>query len=326
MIVEEKLAEILSEVLGVKKIGIQDNFFDFGGHSITAIKFIFLVNKVFNVSSKLRDLFEYLTIQEMAKKVDKLLAEKDRQFQGQEDIPSPIITLKKGNMPYSLFFIHPMGGAIFGFIPLSKHIKTDISIHAIQDPGIETGKHYFTNFDDWMDFYLDHIRKVQPQGPYLIGGASSGGNIAVELVRKLKEQGEEIISLLLLDSWAFYTDDFKDRQFFEDGLRVQHVLWEKAFREAEIKDVSSFFDLQWQRGQWLTNYKIQTIKEKVVLFKAKKHFDLFVTIEDSHNQWNVYTKNIIQVVSVAGDHLSMYQEPYVKDLAKKLDKVLSAVK
>ena len=48
--------------------------------------------------------------------------------------------------------------------------------------------------------YLALIRSAQPHGPYYLGGFSIGGALAFEVARRLKQAGEEIGLILLLDS------------------------------------------------------------------------------------------------------------------------------
>jgi thioesterase domain-containing protein len=50
--------------------------------------------------------------------------------------------------------------------------------------------------------YLDAVRSVQPRGPYLLGGWSLGGSAAFEMARQLTAQGDQVASLVLIDSPA----------------------------------------------------------------------------------------------------------------------------
>ena len=63
---EEILAEIWVEVLGVKKVGINDNFFQLGGHSLKAIQLISRIRQTFELEVTIRDLFSHPTVKELA--------------------------------------------------------------------------------------------------------------------------------------------------------------------------------------------------------------------------------------------------------------------
>jgi surfactin family lipopeptide synthetase C len=63
--VEERLAGIWSEVLEVERVGVYDNFFDLGGHSLLLTQLASRIRDTFKASIPLRTLFESLTIDEM---------------------------------------------------------------------------------------------------------------------------------------------------------------------------------------------------------------------------------------------------------------------
>ena len=69
---EEKLAEICAELLGVEKVGVYDSFFELGGHSLLATQFISRVREAFDVEVPLRALFEHPTVAELAERIERL--------------------------------------------------------------------------------------------------------------------------------------------------------------------------------------------------------------------------------------------------------------
>ena len=63
---EERIAEVWREVLGVDRVGVHDNFFDLGGHSIVAVRLISRLREVFGISLRLRTVFDGPTVGELA--------------------------------------------------------------------------------------------------------------------------------------------------------------------------------------------------------------------------------------------------------------------
>ncbi|MCP4215462.1 MAG: hypothetical protein GY765_12480, partial [bacterium] len=63
---EEKLTTIWQQVLGMKQIGISDNFFEIGGHSLKAINLISKIKKTFQVELPLPELFKKPYIKDQA--------------------------------------------------------------------------------------------------------------------------------------------------------------------------------------------------------------------------------------------------------------------
>lgn len=73
--VEQQLAQIWMDVLNVKDIGVNDSFFDLGGHSLSAVQVAFRVRQVFGIDFPLRMLFQAPTLADLAGKVEGMLVE-----------------------------------------------------------------------------------------------------------------------------------------------------------------------------------------------------------------------------------------------------------
>ncbi|OLT58219.1 non-ribosomal peptide synthetase [Moorena bouillonii] len=64
--IQKNLAEIWQEVLGIEKVGIHDNFFDLGGHSLMATQVVSRVRDTFNIELPITSIFEYSTIEQLS--------------------------------------------------------------------------------------------------------------------------------------------------------------------------------------------------------------------------------------------------------------------
>jgi acyl carrier protein len=73
--IEETLARIWRDVIGVRSVGIRDNFFDLGGHSVLVVQVLARVRAAFQVDLSLRDVFEKPTIAELGKVIEEKLIE-----------------------------------------------------------------------------------------------------------------------------------------------------------------------------------------------------------------------------------------------------------
>src|SRR5262249_60070425 len=67
--VEEAVAAVWSEVLGLERVGVHDSFFDLGGHSLLATQVLSRLRQLFSVDIPLRRLFEHPTIATLASSI-----------------------------------------------------------------------------------------------------------------------------------------------------------------------------------------------------------------------------------------------------------------
>jgi thioesterase domain-containing protein len=106
---------------------------------------------------------------------------------------------KAGSRP-PFFCVHPAGGDVLCFFPLARHLGADQPFYGFQARGLEDDGEPFATLEEMGAHYVAEIRRVQPGGPYRLGGWSFGGLAAFEMARQLVEQGEEVAFLAVLDT------------------------------------------------------------------------------------------------------------------------------
>jgi amino acid adenylation domain-containing protein len=200
---EKKLVEIWSEVLGVQAsvIGLDDNFFQLGGHSIKAFILALKINHVFHIYLPLVEVFKRSCIRRLAEfiaatsKQDSLLSIKD----------DNLVVLRKGSgtgEERNLFLVHGGSGEVEGYIGFCGHLDVEWNCWGLRADRLDNYTPQNLRIESVARKYIEKIKKVQPQGPYCIGGWSIGGTIAFEMVRQLEEVGEGIDFLALFDTAA----------------------------------------------------------------------------------------------------------------------------
>ncbi len=113
---------------------------------------------------------------------------------------APLVPIQvSGELP-PFFCIHPGGGDVLSYYSLAKHLGTDQPFYGIRSPGLTGGQEPFSSMEALTAHYLEAIQKVQPTGPYHLGGHSLGGVIALEIAQQLSLQGQVVHSLILIDS------------------------------------------------------------------------------------------------------------------------------
>jgi thioesterase domain-containing protein/acyl carrier protein len=193
--IEEQLAEIWERVLNIKPIGIQDNFFDLGGHSVLAVRLFSQIEETFGKNLPLSTLLQSSTIELQAK----LLREDDL-----TDAWSPLVEIKAGdpNKP-PLFCIHGGGFNILIYRHVAESLDPDQAVYGLQARGLDGDRGSIADrLEDLATDYIQQIKTVQPQGPYLLAGLSNGGNIALEMAQQLLDRGEKVSLLAMFDCYA----------------------------------------------------------------------------------------------------------------------------
>jgi amino acid adenylation domain-containing protein len=315
---EEEIAFIFKNVLGTEKINPNDDFFALGGDSLSALSLIEKIEKQYNCSLSLNQIYHTRTPIQLAKFI------KESSYPKSE---SPLVLLNtKGELP-PIFFIHPVGGTIFCYIPLASQFENQQLLYAIQDPALMKLDGYeFNTLEEMASYYLTEIRKIQAEGPYYIGGYSMGGTIAFEIAHQLQRSGEKINFLALLDSWAVFTDQFRDKHFFAEKMRAQLGSIEKKLKSSISLNIDSMLSSQWSRMQLLLKYKPKILSCKITLFKAEKLLPEYEIINNSSNHWYQYSNLPIECYTTPGDHDTLMLVPNINVLSKNLLACLAKIK
>ncbi|MDN0194390.1 non-ribosomal peptide synthetase [Streptomyces sp. S.PNR 29] len=191
--VEQVLCDLYAQVLGVQMVGAEDDFFDLGGHSLLATRLISRIRGTLGVEIQIRTLFKSPTPAELALALN------------QTDAARPALDLllplrSRGSRP-PLFCAHPAGGLSWPYAGLLSYLP-DRPLYGVQarrltDPDAVAG-----TMEEMAADYVREIRAVQPHGPYHLLGWSFGGMVAHAMATRLREEGEEVGLLVLLDTYV----------------------------------------------------------------------------------------------------------------------------
>jgi thioesterase domain-containing protein len=122
------------------------------------------------------------------------------------------ITPAAGSARSPFFCVHPAGGDVLCFFPLARHLGGDQPFYGLQDPGLDADRDPFPTLEEMARFYVAAVRRVQPAGPYHLGGWSFGGLAAFEMARQLTAEGQKVALLAVVDTGPGVT--------VEDGERI----------------------------------------------------------------------------------------------------------
>ncbi|RCJ40879.1 hypothetical protein A6770_37120 [Nostoc minutum NIES-26] len=232
------------------------------------------------------------------------------------------------------------------FIPGNKLYKLEDTL--------EQEKPEMISVEETATRYLQEIRKVQPNGPYLLGGHCYGGVLAFEMAQQLQSQSQTVSLLVIIDAIISETpvestdnDDAKFLLRIAESIKTDnnidfsvpfeelrdlplneqlHLINKKAnflFSDTEINDFIRNYQLFKAHVQAMRDYVPQVYSHKITLFRANEEI-----VHDFENpEWNTddpllgwgnFSHQPIEMIEIPGDHFSIFVEPYIHELARNL--------
>jgi thioesterase domain-containing protein len=348
---EQTLTRVWEQAFRVHPIGIHDNFFGLGGHSLLGTRIIAGIQEATGRKLRLSTIFGEPTIARLAAAM-------------QEDPPvsgSSIVEIQPHGKRPPLFLVHGVGGGMFwGYSNLARHLEMDQPVYAFKSRGMD-GLEEFTRIEDMAAHYVQDLRRFQPAGPYYLGGYCFGGNVAFEMARQLTAQQQEVALLLLMNCWPnnssytrlSWTPLFFAKALWNFGVRLRHQLrfgakrprdyfkWRtawvykrlKALVTRKVEDrvaVEDIVDLSQQtaaeRQLWRTHvrawlqYQPQPYSGRILLLRTRGH--PLICSFDHQMGWGSLAAGGVDVRICPGDHESILEEENVAYTATQLQAVL----
>ncbi|MFF7249404.1 thioesterase domain-containing protein [Embleya sp. NPDC008237] len=187
---EKTLGDLWTRVFGVP-VGMNDDFFDLGGDSLLAAELIACVEAELGVRLPRRGAADFPTVRHMARWIATRSPEDAAEHTLVRFAPA-------GGRP-ALFCVHGMGGHVLVFGRLARRLDHLVELYGFESVGRNDEARGDRTVADMATRYLRHMRRVQPHGPYLLGGYSIGGAVALEMAARLVADGERVEHVLLLD-------------------------------------------------------------------------------------------------------------------------------
>jgi thioesterase domain-containing protein len=116
--------------------------------------------------------------------------------------PPLLVPLHAEGSRSPLFLVHPVGGSVHFYLDLARSLGPEQPVYALQAAGLLDGQPPHETVEEMAAAYLGEVERLQPRGPYRLGGWSAGGVVAFEMAHQLAARGEEVEILVLLDSLA----------------------------------------------------------------------------------------------------------------------------
>lgn len=350
--IETTLAQFWAELLGINTVGINDNFFDLGGHSLIAVRLFRLIKKTYAIDLPISALFEAPTIASSALMIQQRIGK------GKPIATQPANAIAQTNSPLHLVPLHPgpstgstpifICAGMFGNVLNLRHLALQLGQHravwGLQALGLFGDQAPHESFEEMARAYIAELQSIQPHGPYVLAGFSGGGLTAFEMAQQLRAKGEAIEALVLLDTpfpealHLTTTDRIAIRlqDIHRHGLRFfgtwvyERIAYEieRVRKRQHHRDVTTeqFHDGEIEAAFYraLSRYEAKVYDGDVLLLRPalpqfyrlpsglKLNKDRAPLRED--NGWGPFITRLT-VEEVTGDHDSMVLNPHVRALA-----------
>lgn len=347
---ERRLLAIWEALLGVRGFGVRDSFFALGGQSILAARLMARIQNEFQRSLPLATLFEGPTIEHLAQR----LALSDTAP------ASALVTIRAGAprspatvQPLPFFCVHAGGGSVLAYQALAANLlpadaeQPPRAFFAFQAAGMDGRDTPQDRFEDMAARYVAEMRKVQPRGPYLLGGWCTGGRIAQVMAQQLEASGDSVAMLALFDASAI-AQGLPDGKALDDTSLLASMSPRFAAAAASVAqvppDARLAAMLERLRADALVPPEAGLIQVHAMLrvFRAilraeRRHAPaptqaaatLFRAAQQPPGAaadlgWSPWLRAGCDIIDVPGDHLSMMEDPaHAAVLARAVERVLA---
>jgi amino acid adenylation domain-containing protein len=200
---EQKLATIWQELLGVERISVHDNFFHIGGNSLLVLRLQARTETDFGVRLPISAILRAGTVEGMSALVARRGESRSLMTASHgEEVEDRVVPLQPLGDKTPVFILPGMGSHVISLRDLAITIGSERPIYGIQPTGDNFDVLPYSNLEELATELLEDLKRVQSSGPYYLLGFSAGGAIAYEMAQQLKRAGEDVALLGLLDTYG----------------------------------------------------------------------------------------------------------------------------
>ena len=345
--VEQLVADCWREALKISEVGVFDDFFDLGGHSLIAVQVMARLEKITGKRLPLAALFSHPTVAALA-----LLLQRD----GKTITWDLLVPIKPKGSKMPLYIVHGAGMNVLLFNALARNMDAEQPVYGLQARGLNGVDEPLDRIEDMAAHYLAAIRAQNPTGPYALAGFSFGGLIAFEMAKQLLALGEEVRFLAMFDTYAYQSNYHAPRlkrlthnallalkkTAYTLGRLAREPRRTLAYQREQLR-----FKLggllgrlglgeQWQpnfgyppRVDWLNElawrrYTLAPAPVAIELFRASRR--TFYLPDFKHLGWQPFALGGVTVHDMPGEHSYMFAPPNDQQFATVLQARLDAAR
>jgi thioesterase domain-containing protein len=350
---ELQLSRLWETILEVRPVGVKDNFFELGGHSLLAVRLMAQIKKRFGQDVPLAALFQNSTVEHLARILRR---------QSASLYQSPLVEIQRRGSQPPFFCVHPADGTVLSYLHLARYLGPQQPFYGLQAPVAAPKAETPARVEEIAAGYIRAIQTVQPQGPYLLGGWSLGGVIALEMAQQLQAAGQEVALLVLLDSWPPpYAYTFSGQDALTEAEIDAHLLADfladlrgrfadhlpplpgnfSELNQAEqlhyVVEQARLLETVLPEGGLPQLHELlrvfQSNSRAVQNYRPRPYAGKMVLLrageestgDDPSLGWARLTTGSLEIYTVPGNHYTILAEPYVQTLAERLRDCFSRI-
>jgi thioesterase domain-containing protein/acyl carrier protein len=332
----EMITDIWQQLLGVRQAGLDDDFFEQGGDSLTAVRLVAAIERRLGLK------MEFMSLQQHS--IRAISARLQQHLDGHTFSGNALVTIKKGHPQHEpLVLVHPIGGDVYFYRELAQCLPAGQPVYAIRSPMLD-GADSFSSIEAMAAAYVALLESQNIRPPYRLGGSSFGGIVAYHMAGIVEKRHGIAPELVMIDSPAYGNlpkamDELETLEYLARyGLSTLPFSLEKlsalpgleekiqylascargtAFEDMLSAEFLPRFIRTWQcHGELMQRYVPAPYGGPILFFSHQEAIAEFPTNQYSH--WRKLAMGPCQEISVPGNHLSMNAMPNVAQIAAAL--------
>ena len=305
------------------------DFFEAGGHSLIAIRLMARIHRELGARLQLSTIFDAPTIRLLAERLE----------EARPDAASTLVPVSMAGPGRPLFVVHGAGGNVLFLSTFARALAPYRPVYGFQAAGVNHDEDPDASVEKMAERYVAELRRHGP-GPYLLGGYSGGGTVALEMARQLVEAGEQVDTVVLFDSVPPGKADPPPR--VRRGNLARHLLrhgpgplldhvrrvlsWRFGARRVDRSSVEiarldadaeshGFVDLFDHFSAVSESYRLRPYPVDVLLVKAD---EVWPTQPEDY-YWGPHVRGKLTVRTAPGNHITMFSADYAGHLAELVE-------
>lgn len=329
---ERMLADVWRDLLDLPDVSVTANFFDLGGHSLSAVKLMSSIRERTGRTLPIAVLFEAPTIRALAQRIAHDAPD------GEDTI---LVTLRDSGDAPPLFVFHAAGGDVLCYRPLLQGLDAH-PIHGFHRHELARQRvPRFLTLEQLADDYVERLLEQQPEGPYRLAGWSSGGLLAMEVAARLEARGHAVAALGLIDTMLATGDDLPPplralglaglQALDDDAICAAIRTFEPGLPEVHPLDgrldvaPSIYFDYLVAANQIGIDFHAPTLQlDAPVRYFACTLNHNFKSVAQRVDELQRHLRRPIDRVDFEATHFSIMEDPVAVELGRALADFLAA--